>query len=63
MASGTPSTTAQAQSAADANAPSFASLGIEHTTINEKAGVSLSSQQKLLVGSVLDVQPQSSAIS
>jgi hypothetical protein len=35
--------------------PSFASLGIRNTKINEAAGVQLSAHQKLLVGSVLDV--------
>jgi len=54
MATGTPSATAQAQAAATST-PSFSSLGIKNTSINEGSGVQLSSQQKVLVGSVLDV--------
>lgn len=56
MASGTPSETAQAQAAADAKAPSFSSLGIKHTDIKTASGVNLSDQQKVIVGSVLDVR-------
>ncbi|OLN86549.1 hypothetical protein CCHL11_08525 [Colletotrichum chlorophyti] len=55
MASGSPSDTAKAQASADANAPTFDSVGIKNTNINEKPGVSLSQQQKVLVGSVLDL--------
>lgn len=56
MASGTPSDTAKAQAAADADAPSLSSLGIQHTDIKTAAGVTLSDQQKVVVGSVLDVR-------
>ncbi|KAI1391755.1 uncharacterized protein F4822DRAFT_424976 [Hypoxylon trugodes] len=35
--------------------PSFESIHIKNTTINEDAGVELSSHQKVLVGSVLDL--------
>lgn len=56
MASGPPSETAKAQAAADSNAPSFSSLGIKHTDIKTAAGVNLSDQQKVIVGSVLDVR-------
>lgn len=56
MPAGTPSETAKAQAAADASAPSFDSVGVKNTSINEKAGVSLSDHQKLVVGSVLDVR-------
>ncbi|WDK23624.1 hypothetical protein CGRA01v4_14916 [Colletotrichum graminicola] len=55
MASGTPSETAKAQASADANAPSFESIGIKNNDIVQKSGVSLSQQQKVLVGSVLDL--------
>lgn len=48
---------AQAQAAAAPNSdqPSFSSLGIRNTTINEAPGVQLSPHQKLVVGSVLDL--------
>ncbi|GJD04017.1 hypothetical protein ColKHC_12842 [Colletotrichum higginsianum] len=55
MASGTPSDTAKVQASADSNAPSFESVGIKNNSINQKSGVSLSQQQKVLVGSVLDL--------
>ncbi|OHE99322.1 hypothetical protein CORC01_05363 [Colletotrichum orchidophilum] len=55
MASGTPSATAKAQTDADANGPSFESIGIKNNSIIQKSGVSLSQQQKVLVGSVLDL--------
>ncbi|WYZ45676.1 hypothetical protein EsH8_VIII_000992 [Colletotrichum jinshuiense] len=55
MASGTPSETAKVQASADANAPSFESIGIKNTDIVQKSGISLSQQQKVLVGSVLDL--------
>jgi len=55
MASGTPSETAKAQASADSNAPSFESIGIKNNDIIQKSGVSLSQQQKVLVGSVLDL--------
>lgn len=56
MSAGTPSGTAQAQASADANAPSFSSIGIKRTNIETAPGVNLSEQQKVLVGSVLDVR-------
>ncbi|KDN63405.1 hypothetical protein CSUB01_11904 [Colletotrichum sublineola] len=55
MASGTPSETAKAQASADSNAPSFESIGVKNNDIIQKSGVSLSQQQKVLVGSVLDL--------
>lgn len=58
MSSGVPSETAQAQAAADSKAPSFASLGIKNTDIKTATGVTLSDQQKVIVGSVLDVRNQ-----
>lgn len=54
-----PSEAAQAQdqtSAPGPDPPSFSSLGIRNTTINEAPGVRLSPHQKLVVGSVLDVR-------
>ncbi|EJT79942.1 hypothetical protein GGTG_05024 [Gaeumannomyces tritici R3-111a-1] len=51
-----PSKSAQAQAAASSNPePSFSSLGIRNSTINEAPGVQLSPHQKLVVGSVLDL--------
>lgn len=55
MATGVPSGTAQAQASADASAPSFSSIGVKRTNIETAPGVNLSEQQKVLVGSVLDV--------
>ncbi|KAL1863024.1 hypothetical protein Daus18300_008180 [Diaporthe australafricana] len=55
MSTGTPSGTAQAQASADASAPSFSSIGIKRTNIESAPGVNLSEQQKVLVGSVLDL--------
>lgn len=55
MASGTPSETAKVQANAGADAPTFESIGIKNSDIVQKSGVSLSQQQKVLVGSVLDV--------
>ncbi|TDZ27717.1 hypothetical protein C8035_v009476 [Colletotrichum spinosum] len=55
MASGTPSETAKAQASSGSDAPSFESIGVKNTDIVQKSGVSLSSQQKVLVGSVLDL--------
>ncbi|KAJ0123885.1 hypothetical protein J7T55_012356 [Diaporthe amygdali] len=55
MSTGTPSGTAQAQATADANAPSFSSIGIKRTNIESAPGVNLSEQQKVIVGSVLDL--------
>ncbi|KAI2615307.1 hypothetical protein GGR54DRAFT_642327 [Hypoxylon sp. NC1633] len=54
---GTPSATAkaQAQTSREAALPPFESYGIRNTRINEDSGVNLSSDQKLLVGSVLDL--------
>ncbi|KAN0116861.1 hypothetical protein V8E51_002838 [Hyaloscypha variabilis] len=55
MSSGVPSQTAQAQKSAEMSTSSSpADLAIE-STVNTALGVSLSSQQKLLVGSVLDL--------
>jgi hypothetical protein len=56
MSTGNPSGTAQAQASADASAPSFSSIGIKRTDIQTAPGVNLSEQQKVLVGSVLDVR-------
>lgn len=55
MSTSNPSETAQAQAKADASAPSFSSIGIKRTNIETAPGVNLSEQQKVLVGSVLDV--------
>jgi hypothetical protein len=60
MSSGVPSQTAQAQKSTDNSAPDFKELGIENTNIKTDSGVDLSGNQKVLVGSVLDVsQPKS----
>jgi hypothetical protein len=56
MSSGVPSQTAQAQKATDTNAPSMSELGIENQNIKTDSGVDLSAQQKVIVGSVLDVR-------
>lgn len=56
MSTTNPSETAQAQASADASAPSFSSIGIKRTNIETAPGVNLSEQQKVLVGSVLDVR-------
>ena len=58
MSTGVPSQTAQAQKSAEMSTTSSSDLGIE-STVNIATGVSLSSQQKLIVGSVLDVGPYS----
>ncbi|KAK3694169.1 hypothetical protein B0T22DRAFT_373173 [Podospora appendiculata] len=61
MTTGTPSTTAKAQQTADSsnqsagNGPTLESVGVKNTTINEAAGIKLSSHQRVLVGSVLDL--------
>ncbi|KAK0628352.1 hypothetical protein B0T17DRAFT_588495 [Bombardia bombarda] len=55
MASGTPSATAKAQADSNSKAPSFESIGVKNTQVNQGQGVNLSSHQKLLVGSVLDL--------
>lgn len=58
---GTPSATAQAQadeqasSGAPASSHSFSSLDIKNTNIQTAPGVDLSEQQKVTIGSVLDV--------
>ncbi|KAL0938074.1 uncharacterized protein CTRU02_207805 [Colletotrichum truncatum] len=55
MSAGTPSESAKAQAASDANEPTFESVGVKNTDIIQKSGVSLSKHQKVLVGSVLDL--------
>ncbi|KAI0151186.1 hypothetical protein BJ166DRAFT_501326 [Pestalotiopsis sp. NC0098] len=55
MASGVPSESAKIQQQANASSASFASHGIRNTNINAAAGVDLSDQQKVLVGSILDL--------
>ncbi|KAK3336312.1 hypothetical protein B0T19DRAFT_409122 [Cercophora scortea] len=58
MTTGIPSTTAKAQQSAESkstNGPTFDSVGVKNTNINEAAGVKLSSHQRVLVGSVLDL--------
>ncbi|CAJ2503349.1 Uu.00g107430.m01.CDS01 [Anthostomella pinea] len=55
MATGAPSEMAQTQAHADSSGPSFESHDIRTTRINEGPGVTLSQQQKVLVGSVLDL--------
>jgi hypothetical protein len=59
MSTGVPSTSAQAQKAAEmsksASIPSESSLGIESINIQTAAGVELNPQQRIIVGSVLDV--------
>ncbi|EPE36513.1 hypothetical protein GLAREA_08676 [Glarea lozoyensis ATCC 20868] len=55
MSSGVPSQTAQAQKSQDTSAPDFKELGIENTNIKTDSGVDLSGNQKVLVGSVLDL--------
>jgi len=54
MTMANPSDTAKVQDNATP-AGSFSTYNIKNTSINAGAGVSLSDQQKLLVGSVLDV--------
>lgn len=56
MSTNDPSETAKVQASADATAPSFSSIGIKRTNIETAPGVNLSEQQKVLVGSVLDVR-------
>lgn len=55
MSTGVPSSSAAAQQATHTSAPSTSDLGIESTNISTAAGVNLSAQQNVLVGSVLDV--------
>jgi hypothetical protein len=59
MSTGVPSTTAQTQKAAqmstNTSIPSESSLGIESTDIQTASGVELNQQQRIIVGSVLDV--------
>ena len=54
MSMGQPSDTAKVQDNASPSG-SFSSYNIKNSSINSASGVSLSEQQKLLVGSVLDV--------
>lgn len=58
MSTGQPSETARAQKESldtTAHTQNTQDLGIENTNINTAAGVSLSSEQKTLIGSVLDL--------
>ncbi|KAH8648494.1 hypothetical protein BX600DRAFT_442783 [Xylariales sp. PMI_506] len=55
MSTGVPSASAQAQEQADATSTSLQSHEIKNTSINEAPGVKLSDQQKILVGSILDL--------
>ncbi|KAM7192076.1 hypothetical protein V8F20_009052 [Naviculisporaceae sp. PSN 640] len=60
MNTGTPSTSAKMQTQAtstgsSSDQPSFESVGIKHTSINQAPGVNLSPHQKLVVGSILDL--------
>lgn len=58
-----PSETAQAQVQSNAgNSESFSSLGIRNNNINEAEGVKLSEKQKVIVGSVLDVNTRPHAL-
>ncbi|KAI1073535.1 hypothetical protein F5B20DRAFT_501266 [Whalleya microplaca] len=52
---GTPSQAAHAQAKTQMPSPSFESYHIRNSNINEGSGVKLSPQQRLLVGSVLDL--------
>jgi hypothetical protein len=64
MSTGVPSETAQIQqkyNMSTSSTPSASDLGIE-SNINTATGVSLSSQQKVIVGSVLDVSEIKSQI-
>jgi hypothetical protein len=60
MSTGVPSTTAQTQKAAqmstNTSIPSESLLGIESTNIQTASGVELNAQQRIIVGSVLDVR-------
>ncbi|KAH8747901.1 hypothetical protein BGZ57DRAFT_970382 [Hyaloscypha finlandica] len=58
MSTGTPSSTAQVQKSAEMSTSASSNgsdLGIESTDIKTATGVSLSPQQRVLVGSVLDL--------
>ena len=58
MSTGTPSASASVQAQANnpgSETPNFSSIGVRNTTINCADGVNLTAHQKLLVGSVLDV--------
>ncbi|ETS81684.1 hypothetical protein PFICI_06686 [Pestalotiopsis fici W106-1] len=55
MASGVPSESAKIQEQANASSATFASHNIRNTNINTAPGVDLSDQQKVLVGSILDL--------
>lgn len=55
MSTGVPSASAAAQAQASSPSQDFTSLGIHNSNVKAAAGVSLSSHQKLIVGSVLDL--------
>lgn len=55
MASGVPSETAKIQEQANASSGNSSDNYIKNTNINAASGVSLSDQQKAIVGSILDV--------
>jgi len=56
MSAGIPSETSQVQKSAEMSTSSSSSdLGIESTNIQTASGVSLNTQQKMIVGSVLDL--------
>lgn len=47
--------TRKMSASAGSDVPTFESIGVKNTTVNSAAGVNLTSHQKLLVGSVLDL--------
>ncbi|KAI1506009.1 hypothetical protein F5X99DRAFT_404557 [Biscogniauxia marginata] len=55
MTTSTPSSTARAHGGPSAASPSLESPSIKNTAINENPGVKLSPQQRVIVGSVLDL--------
>ncbi|KAK0753715.1 hypothetical protein B0T18DRAFT_424217 [Schizothecium vesticola] len=55
MSTSIPSSIAQAQASSTQPTPTNESIGVKHTSVNTVPGVSLSSHQNLLVGSVLDL--------
>ena len=55
MATNIPSESAMWQAKEEAEQPPFASYNIRRQAINEGPGVHLTANQKLIVGSVLDV--------
>lgn len=55
MASNTPQAPAQPGQSTANQALSFTSVGVKNTDINAAAGINLNDQQKLAVGTVLDV--------